>query len=275
MRDIQSACENRSGPTSWDTGTPEGRLRACNVPARLDRYHGGPPAPPSQGILKADLDEKGQPRTGTLFNRTNAISHRYVTRNALPGGLSREQATEVFRRFNAPTRDALEGRGNDPTLEGGVADPSAPFPRSAHGTSLWGGNIEFSRGFTPDGRPWAINSTIQGQHPLAGHATRTLEEHDGRYYIKTEGVGNHSNPVNDFASARSRPSALARVAGAAAGVAQQFLNYLVGPRAFNNLDAAACDYAMRMFELQQGLCQSTLAPVEDRKRSQWPSGVNK
>jgi hypothetical protein len=268
MRDIQNAHENGYEPTSSGI---EAQRRASNIPERLDRYHGGPPAPPSQGIFKADLDEKGHPRTGTLFNSTNAISHRYITRNALPEGLSRDQATEVFRRFNAPTRDALQGRGNDPSLNGGVADPSAPFPRSARGTSLWGGNIEFTRGATPDGRPWAINTAVQGQHPLTGHATRTLEEYDGRYYIRTDGVGNYSNPLIDLASAVSRPSALTRMAGAVAGVGQQLLNYIIGPRVFNNLDVAACDYARRTFGLQQGSCQSAPpSPVQCPQRSRWP-----
>ena len=154
--------------------------------------------------------------------------HHYVTNNALPEGLTREQASEVFSGFNAPTREALLGRPNPSDQTDGYVDPSAILPpgRLLPGTEGWGGHVHTNRGESPEGNPWAINTTIPGEHPLNGHITRTLLEHEGRFYIRTEGVG-EGNVIF--------------------GTERDWINSLVGPRTFNNLDSIAGDYAQRTY----------------------------
>lgn len=155
--------------------------------------------------------------------------HSYATQNALPPGLTREQATEVFNAFNAPTAEALDGEGNPPDLAGGRVDPSAPFSVAGYfpyGLDRLGGNVEMNRGTTPEGDPWAINTTVPGDHPLNGHITRTLLEHEGQFYIRTDGAGVGDVP---FGTERDR------------------LNSAVGPATFNRLDAIAAEYARERY----------------------------
>ena len=155
--------------------------------------------------------------------------HRYATLNALPPGLNREQATDVFNAFNAPTAAALDGEGNPTSLTEGWVDPSGPFPAPGQlppGLDLLGGKVEMNRGETAEGNPWAINTTIPGKHPLNGHITRTMLEHDGQFYIRTDGVGVGDVPF---------------------GTERDLINSLVGPATFNNLDAIAAEYARERY----------------------------
>lgn len=208
--------------------------RAAGLPQSLETHSGGPPAAPFAGRLERDA--QGRVRTGTLLNEADLGGHRYVTVNALPPGLTEAEAVEAFRRFNAPTNEAQRGLGNEPTVGGvtrGYVDPSAPLglPSRAR-TEPWrpfgfdatqtGGHVELRQGTGPDGRPWAVNTTIDGEHPLKGHVTRTLVQEDGRWYIRTEGVGDGND--GRFG-------------------ARHMLNQVVGPATFNNLDALAAEWA--------------------------------
>ncbi len=233
--------------------------RDAGVPPELENHYAGPPAAPFTGDLARNPD--GTVRTGTIQNENWGDRHQYVTQNALPAGLTREQAVEAFRRYNAPTHATTLGSdGNnpgppfsqgerpthgyvDPGIFGrGVAGPLATPVLSA-GSALLngvnplkaGGHVDLRHGETaagPNGEPgraWAINTTRQGEHPLAGHITRTLVEDNGRYYIRTEGVGTGNNPGDAWSS---QPHAT---------------NSTVGPTSFNNLDGLAGDWARRRF----------------------------
>ncbi len=225
------------GPPPGTDSQAAGR-RANGVPPELDRHPNGPPATPSGRIPSHEIDPNtGLPRTGTLLNVGNADGHQYITRVALPPGITREQGEQTFDRYRAPTTEALYGDGVDPSARRGTVDMRGPIshiterlPRFLQNLlSLGqdgGGEVHMNRGRTPDGRPWAINSTIPDRHPLVGHITRTFEEHNGRYYIRTEGVGSGDDSTW---GARHR------------------LNGIVGPPAFGNLDEAAVRYARREF----------------------------
>lgn len=237
----QQRTQTAPPPAQPEQRSPEAvaSRRESGVDPKLEQHSGGPPAAPFTG--KLDRDKDGNIRTGTIKNEASGDRHHYITQNALPPGLTKAQAEKAFRRFNAPTNEAQRGLGNEPNVGGvtkGSVDPTAPLgipsknrtePVRPFGfdATQTGGNVELRQGNTKDGRPWAVNTTIDGEHPLKGHVTRTLVNEPGkdgkdRYYIRTEGVGHG----NDHAlGARHR------------------LNQLVGPPTFNNLDNLASEYA--------------------------------
>lgn len=105
----------------------------------------------------------------------------------MPDGrrMSFEDANAYVQRFNAPTREALYGPGNDPAAaHGTVSRPNAgtlPYPLDH------GGNVTLEHG---DG--FARNTTIPGEHPLEGTITRNLivdEREGGGYQVMTLGRG--------------------------------------------------------------------------------------
>lgn len=230
------------------------QLRASRVPAQLSNHPGGPPAAPESSFRPDELGRDGRPRTGTIFNEVGrmpngASRHHYVQIGALEPGLTREQAIRVANGFNAPTAGALQGRPNPMSLREGDVDPSAPAGGGLAGGTLGelGGHVSMNRGSTPDGLPWAINSTAPGRHPLNGHITRSLLEHEGRYYVRTEGVGTG----NEFYSG-----------------AQDRFNQAIGPMTFDNLNQAANRFARSEFGLG-----TTGQAVRDRTWEAWQTVV--
>lgn len=128
VRDIANGAANFIDPRPTPVYRPDAQAparRANGIPEALDRHDYGPPATPSRaGDIARDLDPAtGRPRTGTLSVEETENGHRYSTRNALPAGLSREQAEQIFNRYNAPTTQALYGNGNDPSATQGSVDP--------------------------------------------------------------------------------------------------------------------------------------------------------
>jgi hypothetical protein len=231
-------------------------LRRVGVPETSIDHFAGPAAAPVNAFSPEELNEDGTPRLGTLVNDLrpglNTTSHRYVTVNQLDAP-NRELAERGFYGFNAPTHDALNGRLNPTTQSEGQVDPTAPLPLDGQGFDLpglgpidpnfLGGHVSTERGRTPEGAPWAINSTTPGKHPLRGHITRSLIEHEGKFYVRTEGVGTGptftspllEKPEDDSLVLRSiftRPTATNFWMGGG----RDALNSIVGPPSFHNLD---------------------------------------
>ena len=240
--DLSAGAPSQDRPFTRTEDLPDGRpagplegtaqeRRRFGIPAALDRNLGGPPALPSSGVTKQDIDPKtGKPFLGALPDHSiNPLSHQYSRRSALPEGLTKQQATETFRRFNAPTNEALRGEGNDPSKTSGSVDPSVMWPVASERGRLpfrrAGGDVTLTHGDTPQGMPWAINST-KLKHPFIGHVTRTLEEHEGRFYIRTDGIG------------RGNDHTLG---------ARHLANWMSGTTSFGRLDELASDYARRRF----------------------------
>ncbi len=206
------------------------KLQESRVPAELSNHQGGPPAAPESRFRPDELNQDGSPRTGTIFNDTGTTAegnsrHHYVHVGALEPGMTREQAIAVANGFNAPTSDAMRGYPNSNDTRQGWVDPSAPVGGGLTSGPLSGagGHVSMNRGTTPDGLPWAINSTTPGAHPLNGHITRSLIEHEGRYYIRTEGIGTGDSGL--------------------VSQAQDGLNQLVGPSTFEQLNEAGNRWA--------------------------------
>jgi hypothetical protein len=235
------ADQTRSRPATAPVSLPDARppgpaegtaaeRRLFGIPEALDTNLGGPPALPSHGVTKADIDPAtGAPRLGELpGSHADANGHNYSVRNVLPPGLTKAQATEAFERFNAPTHEALLGIGNDPSQRDGSIDPSVLAPAFLRGHlfgSHLGGEVKLTHGTTPEGMPWAINST-KLLHPFTGHITRTLEEYDNRFYIRTDGLGHGSDETHGL---RNR------------------VNCATGPTSFGRLDELASEYAKKHF----------------------------
>lgn len=234
------------GLPNLGTLAEEASRRASGVPEALENHSYGPPAPPSsRETMLSELDENGNPRLGTLVNETENGGHRYVRRGELPAGTTREEAEEAFRTHRAPTTEALYGGGDSPTSTEGSVDIRGPLGDLAHAlpwqaqllvsaaqaiSPVGGGDVTMSQGRTPDGMPWAVNSTVDGRHPLAGHITRTLEERNGRFYIRTEGVGSGDDSW--------------------AGMRHE-LNSWLGPVTFANLDEATARDIERLRQERQ------------------------
>jgi hypothetical protein len=102
--------------------------------------------------------------------------------------MSFEEANLYVQRFNAPTREALYGRGNDPAAtHGTVSRPNAGTLPTLPLRLDHGGNVTLEHG---DG--FARNTTIAGEHPLEGTITRNLivdEREGGGYQVMTLGRG--------------------------------------------------------------------------------------
>lgn len=230
----ETAARNRNTPMQY-RGDNAQKLQESGVPAELSNHPGGPPAAPESRFRADELNADGTPRTGAIFNRIGAYEgnsrHHYVHIGALEPGLTREQAIEVANGFNAPTSDAMRGYPNSMETREGWVDPTAPAGGGmvAGPFGYAGGHVSMNRGTTPDGLPWAINSTTEGWHPLNGHITRSLIEHEGRYYIRTEGIGTGDSSLLSHG--------------------QDALNALVGPSTFDQLNEAGNRWARWKHEL--------------------------
>lgn len=206
-----------------ENGTDEERLQAQ---IELNRA--------TTAVTTAKADALEDPEAlAALRGPQEESSHRYVIINELPEGTTLEMANEMLDRYNAPTTAALKFGGNDPNATEGNVDMASPMP----GTFLvdtpllneWGGHVNLYRGETEDGRGWVQNTTIGGEHPLVGHIVRTIVQDrpaadgtPGKFYVVTVGTGEGDmghgwGPV---------PEDL-----------RHFANTVVGPPAFNNLDA--------------------------------------
>lgn len=156
-------------------------------------------------------------------------SHNYGLASARFGAnLSYAEANAYVQRFNAPTREALLGRGNDPAASRGtVMRPGAgymPAPLDH------GGNVTLEHG---DGV--ALNRTIPFQHPLEGTITRNLvtDLHPGAgYQVLTLGQGRGGAQL-----ATTAGGAIGGVPGAiGARNASHAMNPELGRTAFGALD---------------------------------------
>src|SRR5262249_45881666 len=91
------------------------------------------------------------------------------------------EANALLNRYNAPTKDAMWGEGNDPHMaHGKVAEPFTPW-------SFELGNITMTRGVT-DGHAW-VKNTADPLHPFIGTTTRTIVDSPEGYRIMTVGEG--------------------------------------------------------------------------------------
>ena len=222
-------------------------LERLGVPQNSREHPAGPAAAPVNAFRPDELNEDGSPRLGTTLNELRPglteTGHHYVTVNEV-NTTDPEVARRAFNGFNAPTHDALNGRPNPNSQTEGFVDPTAPFPLGTQGADIpdfripftdirvepndLGGHVSTHRGETPEGTPWAINTTTPGRHPLRGHITRSLIEHEGRFYVRTEGVG--TGPTVDG------PRILGVPTSPALGAGRDVLNSIVGPPTFHNLD---------------------------------------
>ena len=236
-------------------------LQRIGVPDNAISHPAGAAAAPVNGFSADELNPDGTPRVGTLVNELRPglqeTSHRYVTVNPLDAP-NRELAEQAFFGFNAPTHEALSGQPNPSTQTEGRVDPTAPLPLGADGFDLpeigilglgdpneAGGHVSTHRGHTPEGTPYAINTTTPGDHPLRGHITRSLIEHEGDFYIRTEGVG--SGATHEFEGTLLEDSPLLQIpfrnpVSWAFGGGRDTVNSLVGPPTFHNLDRRANDW---------------------------------
>jgi hypothetical protein len=266
---------NFSAPSVKLGNDPQDPRRAANieelerlgVPENSRNHFAGPAAAPVNGFRPDELNEDGTPRLGTTVNEVrpglDTTSHRYVTVNALDT-TDRALAERAFNGFNAPTHDALNGRPNPVDQTEGNVDPTAPLPLGLNGSDVphvdiplvgrldvndLGGHVSTHRGRTPEGNPWAINTTTPGRHPLRGHITRSLIEHDGNFFVRTEGVGSGptfqmpgtegNSTENPHPLDITRHASLLNLAG---GAARDVVNSVVGPPTFHNLDQAANEW---------------------------------
>lgn len=170
-------------------------------------------------------------------------SHRYVIINKLPEGTTLELANEMLNRYNAPTTAALNGQGNDPALTHGYVDMASPLDWGwTNGVPVLdkaGGHVNLYRGETEDGRAFVQNSTIGGEHPLVGHIVRTIvqDKRTGDFYVVTEGTGQGD---------------MGHGWGPATEPARHFMNTVVGPPAFNNLDREGSAWISAQLAQQNG-----------------------
>ena len=168
---------------SLKTETAPGRLTAApqdsvqlsaTAQARKSRPQDPDSGPLPTGILDRNFTY------GLNWPLGDGGSHSYAVRTALPEGITREEANALLNRFNAPTADGLNGKGNDPNDTGGwVVEPNTHLPS---------GRVSYERGVDEDGNAWVRNTT-EFPHVFEGTITRRVEERDGRYYILTEGEG--------------------------------------------------------------------------------------
>lgn len=153
----------------------------------------------------------------------NGGRHDYSVRTAFPQGTTLQEANGLVNGFNAPTARAMEGRPNDPNLTGGWVDnPFINTPDWAESLDA-SGRVTMERGVNEDGTAWVRNTTVDGQHPFVGTITRSVEEQDGRYYVRTDGEGQ----------------------GGALSNIRHYLNAQMGPEMFQELDARMLEYQAR------------------------------
>lgn len=162
---------------------------------------------------RADADA-GPPRAAPVPGRTQSLfanvelgarpNHQYGLAGPVIGrGRQFADMDALLQRYNAPTRDALYGPGNDPTAARGTV--SRPGARDYPAVD-WGGNVTLEHG---DG--FARNTTIAGEHPLEGSITRNLVvdlARDGGYRVLTLGRGEAGAQL---------PTAVGAAAGGALG----------------------------------------------------------
>jgi hypothetical protein len=178
-------------------------------------------------------------QSGTFGQTPNSAGHPFDF----------QQANTALQQFNAPTRDALYGNGNDPSATTGTI--SRPGAQDLTGSSIpWdhGGNVTLEHG---DG--FAVNTTVSGQHPLEGTISRNLvvDLHDGGgFSALTLGRGSGGAELMTTAGtiaggalgylAEGLPGAVA--GGFAGGLAAQNAAHAVNPElghiAFSQLDNA-------------------------------------
>lgn len=206
-------------------GDAAGEAAASTVAGAATPVAGAPPssAPPADarpgeplptGILSRNFEY------GLNWPLGNGGSHQYSTRTAFPEGTSLQEANQLVNGFNAPTARAMNGRPNDPNLTQGWVDNPA-FRTSPEWEGIdRSGLVTMERGQHEDGRAWVRNTTVDGLHPMVGTITRSVEEHEGRYYVRTDGVGQGGFMSNT----------------------RHKINEMVGPEMFQELDRRMLEY---------------------------------
>lgn len=179
-------------------------------------------------------------------------SHNYgLISDSFGANMSYNQANALLQQFNAPTRDALYGQGNDPGATFGMI--SRPGAQNLPTPLDWGGNVTLQHG---DG--FAVNTTIPGQHPLEGTISRNLVtdfHDDGGYQVLTLGQGQGGAQlatglgtaagagIGGFFGGQTGAEIGGAVGGSGAQNASHLLNPELGAIAFSQLDDAMLAHA--------------------------------
>jgi len=133
-------------------------------------------------------------------------SHHFKTlSDPFPAGTTLEQANELVNSFNAPTRAAMTGHGNDPRAEHDVV--VGPL-----GISV--GKIDVEHHLNSDNHAEVVNSTAF-PHVFQGTTTRTVVDSPEGFRVQTVGDGHGWIPVVDVirhaANSAFGPEAFARL----------------------------------------------------------------
>jgi hypothetical protein len=128
-----------------------------------------------------------------------ASGHHFETLSDPIPGATLDEANALLNRYNAPTKAAMTGEGNDPhETHGKVMEPFTPW-----GLEL--GNITMTRGQT-DGHAW-VKNTADPLHVFIGTTTRTVVDSPEGYRILTVGHGSGNGAIPGFPDLRHAANA--------------------------------------------------------------------
>lgn len=109
-------------------------------------------------------------------------SHHFETLSDPIPGATLDDANALVNRYNAPTKAAMIGEGNDPhATQGTVMEPFTPL-------HVEFGSITMTRGVGDDRHAWVKNEA-DALHPFIGTTTRTVVDSPEGYRILTVGDG--------------------------------------------------------------------------------------